>query len=101
MLAGYGVVDCEFRLLEYDWRRRTEEADLPMSATRRKSGKQVQKNGPVQATSVSDASDAGTVLTLSEAAAYLRIAESQVQAPGGNAGRSRPSNRQANGVFSR
>jgi hypothetical protein len=39
----------------------------------------VQKNGKVSATRVSDASDAGAVFTLSEAAAYLRVAESQVQ----------------------
>jgi excisionase family DNA binding protein len=78
VLAGYGVVDCEFRLLEYDWRRRTQEAST-MSTTRGKSGKQVQKNGPAPAASVSDASDTGAVLTLSEAAAYLRVAESQVQ----------------------
>lgn len=50
-----------------------------MSTTRGKSGKQVQKNGPVSAASVSDASDTGAVLTLSEAAAYLRVAESQVR----------------------
>ena len=50
-----------------------------MSTTRGKSGKYVQKNGPVSAASVSDASDIGAVLTLSEAAAYLRVAESQVQ----------------------
>ena len=42
-----------------------------MSTTRGKSGKKVQKNGPVLAARVSDASDAGAVLTLSEAAAYL------------------------------
>ncbi len=50
-----------------------------MSTTRRKPGKQGQKNGKVSATRVSDASDAGAVLTLSEAAAYLRVAESHVQ----------------------
>jgi excisionase family DNA binding protein len=50
-----------------------------MSTTRRKPGKRVQKNGKVSATHVSGASDAGAVLTLSEAAAYLRVAESQVQ----------------------
>jgi excisionase family DNA binding protein len=50
-----------------------------MSTTRRKPGKQGQKYGKVSATRVSDASDAGAVLTLSEAAAYLRVAESHVQ----------------------
>jgi hypothetical protein len=50
-----------------------------MSTTRGKPGKRVQKNGRVSPTHVSDASDAGTVLTLSEAAAYLLVAESQVQ----------------------
>jgi hypothetical protein len=50
-----------------------------MSTTRGKAGKQVQKNGPVPATRVSDTSDSGAVLTLSEAAAYLRVAESHVQ----------------------
>jgi excisionase family DNA binding protein len=50
-----------------------------MSTTRRKPGKQIRKNGKVPATRVSDASDAGAVLTLSEAAAYLRVAERQVQ----------------------
>jgi excisionase family DNA binding protein len=50
-----------------------------MPTTRRKSGKQVQKNGKSSVTHTSDTSDAGAVLTLSEAAAYLRVAESQVQ----------------------
>jgi excisionase family DNA binding protein len=50
-----------------------------MSTTRGKSGKQLKKNGPVSAASVSDASETGAVLTLSEAAAYLRVAESKVQ----------------------
>ena len=50
-----------------------------MSTTRGKSGKQVRKNGPVSTSRVSDTSDTGAVLTLSEAAAYLRVAESQVQ----------------------
>jgi hypothetical protein len=38
VLAGYGVVDREFGLLEYDWRRRTQEAST-MATTRGKSGK--------------------------------------------------------------
>jgi excisionase family DNA binding protein len=50
-----------------------------MSTTRGKAGKKVRKNGPVTATRVSDTSDTGAVLTLSEAAAYLRVAESQVR----------------------
>jgi Helix-turn-helix domain len=50
-----------------------------MSTTRGKAGKQVQKNGPASAARVSDAPDTGDVLTLSEAAAFLRVAESQVQ----------------------
>jgi excisionase family DNA binding protein len=50
-----------------------------MSTTRRKSGKSAQKNGTVSGTRVSDASDAGAVLTLSEAALYLRVAESEVR----------------------
>jgi excisionase family DNA binding protein len=50
-----------------------------MSTTRGSSGKQTPKNGDVSATHVSDASDAGAVFTLSEAAAYLRVAESQVR----------------------
>jgi hypothetical protein len=49
-----------------------------MSTTRRTPGKRVQMNGKVSATRVSDASDAGAVLTLSEAVAYLRVAESHV-----------------------
>ncbi len=39
----------------------------------------MQKNGKVPATRVRDASNAGAVLTLSEAAAYLRVAESHVR----------------------
>jgi excisionase family DNA binding protein len=39
----------------------------------------MQKNGKAAVTRVSDASDAGAVLTLSEAAAYLRVAESHIQ----------------------
>jgi excisionase family DNA binding protein len=50
-----------------------------MSTAHGKSSKQVKKNGPVSAARVSDASDTGAVLTLSEAAAYLRVAESQFQ----------------------
>jgi excisionase family DNA binding protein len=50
-----------------------------MSTTRGKASKQMQKNGPVSATRVSDTSDSGAVLTLSEAAAYLRVAESHIQ----------------------
>jgi excisionase family DNA binding protein len=50
-----------------------------MSTTRRKPGKQKQKNGDVSATRVNDTSDSGVVLTLREVAAYLRVAESQVQ----------------------
>ena len=50
-----------------------------MSTTRGKSGKHVQNNGPASATRGSDASGAGAVLTLGEAAAYLRVAESEVK----------------------
>jgi excisionase family DNA binding protein len=50
-----------------------------MSTTRRKPGKQVQKNGEAPATGVSDTCGAEAVLTLGEAAAYLRVAESHVQ----------------------
>jgi excisionase family DNA binding protein len=50
-----------------------------MATIRGKSGKQAQKNGPVSTSRVSDTSDTSAVLTLSEAAAYLRVAESQVQ----------------------
>jgi excisionase family DNA binding protein len=50
-----------------------------MSTTRRKPGKQMRKNGDVCATGLSDAAGPGAVLTLGEAAAYLRVAESQVQ----------------------
>jgi excisionase family DNA binding protein len=50
-----------------------------MSTARGKSGKQVRKNGPVSAVGVGDASQPGDVLTLSEAAAYLRVAESDLK----------------------
>jgi excisionase family DNA binding protein len=50
-----------------------------MSTTRRKPGKRVQQNGEIPATGVSDTSGAGAVLTLGEAAAYLRVDESQVR----------------------
>jgi excisionase family DNA binding protein len=74
----FGVANREIHLLKYNWRRGIPEAST-MSTTRRRSGKQLQENGPVLATHVSDPSDAGAVLTLTEAAAYLRVAPSQVQ----------------------
>jgi excisionase family DNA binding protein len=77
-LAVSGVVDRGNRLLEWDRRHQSQRATT-MSATRPKSGKRAQKNGNVPATRVSNASDAGAVLTLTEAAAYLRVAETEVQ----------------------
>lgn len=50
-----------------------------MSTTRRKPGKPAQKNGKGPATRGSNASDPGAVLTLTEAAAYLRVAEGEVK----------------------
>jgi hypothetical protein len=50
-----------------------------MSTTRGKPSQQVQKNGPVSTSRVSDTSDTDAVLTLSEAATCLRVAESHTR----------------------